>query len=85
LCIPKTMRRRILHEAHDTPAGGHFGADRTYLAHERPVFLEANMARYPVLRSGLRLMPSNQSPERETQGPPTSTSCSRRPLAENRH
>jgi hypothetical protein len=31
LCIPKTMRRRILHEAHDTPAGGHFGADRTYL------------------------------------------------------
>jgi len=31
LCIPKTMRRRILHEAHDTPAGGHFGADQTYL------------------------------------------------------
>jgi hypothetical protein len=31
LCIPKTMRRQILHEAHDTPAGGHFGAARTYL------------------------------------------------------
>jgi hypothetical protein len=31
LCIPKTMRGQILHEAHDTPAGGHFGADRTYL------------------------------------------------------
>ena len=31
LCIPGTMRRRILHEAHDSPAGGHFGADRTYL------------------------------------------------------
>jgi len=55
------------------------------LTHERPVFLEANMARYPVLRSGLRLMLSNQSPERETQGPPTTTSCSRRLLAENRH
>jgi hypothetical protein len=31
LCIPKTMWRRILHEAHDTPAAGHFSADRTYL------------------------------------------------------
>jgi len=31
LCIPKTMRHRILQEAHDTPAGGYFGADRTYL------------------------------------------------------
>jgi hypothetical protein len=31
LCIPKTMRRRILHEAHDTPTGGHFGANRMYL------------------------------------------------------
>jgi len=31
LCIPKTLQCRILHEAHDTPAGGHFGADRTYL------------------------------------------------------
>ena len=30
LCIPKTMRHQILHEAHDSPAGGHFGADRTY-------------------------------------------------------
>jgi len=31
LCIPRTMRRWNLHAAHDTPAGGHFGADRTYL------------------------------------------------------
>jgi len=31
LCIPKTMQPRILHEAHGTPAGGHFGADRLYL------------------------------------------------------
>jgi len=31
LCFPKMMRRRILHEAQHTPAGGHFGADRTYL------------------------------------------------------
>jgi hypothetical protein len=27
LCIPKTMRRQILHEAYNTPVGGHFGAD----------------------------------------------------------
>jgi hypothetical protein len=27
LCIPKTMRRQILHEAHDTPAGGDCGVD----------------------------------------------------------
>ena len=27
LCIRKMMQRQILHEAHDTPAGGHFGAD----------------------------------------------------------
>jgi len=31
LCIPKTMRRRILQEARDTPARGYFGADRMYL------------------------------------------------------
>jgi len=31
LCIPTTMQQRILHEAHDTPAGGHFGADQMYL------------------------------------------------------
>jgi len=31
LCIPRMMQRQILHEAHDTPAGGHFGADRKYL------------------------------------------------------
>jgi hypothetical protein len=32
LCIPENMRRRVLHEAHDTPiAGGHFGPDRTYM------------------------------------------------------
>jgi len=31
LCIPKTMQRRILYEAQNTPAGGHLGADRTYL------------------------------------------------------
>jgi hypothetical protein len=31
LCIPNMMRRRILNEAHNTPAGGHFGADRIYL------------------------------------------------------
>jgi hypothetical protein len=31
LCIPKTMRHQILHEAHNTPAGGHCGVDRTYL------------------------------------------------------
>jgi hypothetical protein len=32
LCIPETVRRDILHEAHDTTiAGGHFGADRTYM------------------------------------------------------
>jgi hypothetical protein len=32
LCIPANMRRRVLHEAHDTPmAGGHFGPDRTYM------------------------------------------------------
>jgi len=31
LCIPRTMQRRILHEAHDTPAGGHFAADQMYL------------------------------------------------------
>jgi len=31
LCIPKMMRRRIFHEAHNTPAGGHSGAARTYL------------------------------------------------------
>ena len=30
LCIPRTMQRRILHEAHNTPAGGHFGANWTY-------------------------------------------------------
>ena len=30
-CIAKTMRRRILDEAHDTPEGGHFGADPTYV------------------------------------------------------
>jgi len=55
------------------------------LMHERPEFLEANVARYPVLRTGLRLMPSNQSPEQETHRPPTTTSCSRRLLAKNRH
>ena len=27
LCIPRMMRRRILHEAHDTQVGGRFGAD----------------------------------------------------------
>jgi len=31
LCIPKTMQRRILHRAHDTPAVGHIGVDRTDL------------------------------------------------------
>jgi hypothetical protein len=31
LCIPRTMQRRILPEAHDTPAEGDFGAARTYL------------------------------------------------------
>ena len=31
LCIPKTMQCRLLHEAHDTPAGGYFGAHRTYI------------------------------------------------------
>jgi hypothetical protein len=32
LCIPDSMRREVLHEAHDTPvAGGHFGPDRTYM------------------------------------------------------
>jgi hypothetical protein len=31
LCIPKTMRRRILHEAYDTPAEGHSSADRMFL------------------------------------------------------
>jgi len=31
LCISKTMLRRIIHETHDTPAEGHFGADRTSL------------------------------------------------------
>jgi hypothetical protein len=30
LCIPRMMRQRIIHEPHDTPAGGHFGVDRTY-------------------------------------------------------
>jgi hypothetical protein len=38
LCFPKTMRRRILHEAHYTPAGGHFGADRTYLRMKEQYF-----------------------------------------------
>jgi len=27
LCIPRMMQRQMLHETHDTPAGGHFGAD----------------------------------------------------------
>jgi hypothetical protein len=32
LCIPESMRREVLHEAHDTPiGGGHFGPDRTYM------------------------------------------------------
>ena len=31
LCLPKTMQHWILHEADDSPAGGHFGADRTYI------------------------------------------------------
>jgi hypothetical protein len=31
LCIRKTMWHRILHEAHDNPAGRHFGADRMYI------------------------------------------------------
>jgi hypothetical protein len=31
LCIPNMLRRRILNEAHNTPAGGHFGVDRIYL------------------------------------------------------
>jgi len=31
LCIPKKMWRQILQEAHGTPAGEHFGADRTHL------------------------------------------------------
>jgi hypothetical protein len=37
LCIPATMRKDILHEAHDTPVtGGHFGPDRTYMhVHKR--------------------------------------------------
>jgi hypothetical protein len=30
LCIPTSMTKRILHDEHDTPTGGHFGADRTY-------------------------------------------------------
>jgi len=31
LCMPRTMQQRILQEAHNTPTGGHFGADRMYL------------------------------------------------------
>jgi hypothetical protein len=31
LCISRTMQRLILHEAHDTPAEGHFSAEQTYL------------------------------------------------------
>ena len=31
LCIPKVIQRRILHEAHNIPARGHIGSDRTYL------------------------------------------------------
>jgi hypothetical protein len=31
LCIPTSMTKRILHEAHHTPTGGHFGVDRTYM------------------------------------------------------
>jgi len=30
LCIPRTMEPRILQEAHNTPAGVQFGADRKY-------------------------------------------------------
>jgi hypothetical protein len=38
LCIPKIIQRRILHEAHDTPGGGHFSADRTYLRMKEQYF-----------------------------------------------
>jgi len=31
LCIPKMMQSQILHEARDTPAGGHMGADQMIL------------------------------------------------------
>jgi hypothetical protein len=38
LCIPKMIRRRILHEAHDTRGGGHLGVDRTSLCMEDRYF-----------------------------------------------
>ena len=31
LCIPSRMQQPILYEAHNSAAGGHFSADRTYL------------------------------------------------------
>jgi len=53
--------------------------------HERPIFPEASVAWYTMLCTGLRLMPSNQPPERETHWPPIATFYSQRPLAKNRH
>ena len=38
LCIPRAMQRRILHEAHSTPAGVQFGADRMFLRMKDPYF-----------------------------------------------
>jgi hypothetical protein len=36
--IPRTMQRRIIHEAHDTPAVRHFGADGTYVGKKEQHF-----------------------------------------------
>jgi len=64
---------------------GTLQCEQNVLRYERPVFLEANVGGKPVLRSRLRHLPSNQLPERETHWPPTTTSCSQRPLAKNQH
>jgi len=44
LCIPKTMQQPVLHEAHDAPAGGHFGADWRYL-HMKDLYFQKNLQR----------------------------------------
>jgi len=55
------------------------------LMHERLIFLEVNVAQYPSLHSGLRLLTLNQPPEGETHGSPSATSYSERPVINNRH